>query len=441
MNHPIPTITLALALALTACQEKSQAPPTSTTARNNSATPESTSKTPPKKKAKEARAALKKKIEKTPNSSTENKSSLNAQESLETMSWPTIIHVKLIAEAVDCLGVNEPDAKKQASEMALLLSKYNMTRAQYDHRLKLLLQDQTFKDGLIKAHKTCRMSRDKLLDFLADRACVKNAYTKAGFDEVPRPYSPSHIYRGQFTEDFQFVERRYRKEPSFDEALKTRISKCPDYDLKQLRNRNGDLCQKDEHCLSGLKCYSGATPPECRSEKEIESLNKEVANNQAKAHECDSQPACKQFGLCTDSGGKCVPNVKSCLTAQVCEDEGLCQSSGTACVAHSHMACAESKACKTERECVRRGEACVQGTASDCKESHECKINGECSLVENRCVAAKRDDCTESANCANSGECTLKDGGCIADSDKDCAQSTGCKKFGRCTARDGWCGK
>ena len=54
-----------------------------------------------------------------------------------------------------------------------------------------------FINDLEKAQKECRVSRTELLEILTDKGCVKKAYKKAGFDDVPSPLERFYGYRGK----------------------------------------------------------------------------------------------------------------------------------------------------------------------------------------------------------------------------------------------------
>jgi hypothetical protein len=368
--------------------------------------------------------------------STKIQPSEEAKKAVSSMNDMTILRVKLITETADCLFVNESNRKLVDKELESKLELHGMSSEEYSERFKYLIQHPFFRKSLSAAHNECRLPRAELLDILADRECVKKAYSKAGIAEVPRPLNRFRRHRGKAWSYLEYVERRYVNDATFQSELKASIEHCPDYDLKKLRNRQGEVCLQNEHCLAHLKCYKSspmAGGGDCLTDSDIAARKQQAESYQKKNRACRTRPACKQEGACTFSAGKCLAQSNDCYSSDACKDEGRCAANAGICIVRKHWNCVRSKLCKQEGKCVHRNGECVIGTVKDCKESKECEKHGHCSLVNNRCVAGNKDDCYSSQNCKRFGQCTLEQGACVVGSNADCNGLRICERFGWCS--------
>lgn len=150
---------------------------------------------------------------------------------------------------------------------------------------------------------------------------------------------------------------------------------------------------------------------------------------------CRFAPGCKRYGRCAARGGWCeLP----CAQTEPCKESGLCTQSGDRCLAKTAEDCARSTACTAEARCTANDGACVIGSKADCAASLMCTRGQLCGFADGACIY----DCPASDGCVQSGRCTRPADApttskeCLATRAEDCEASTGCTDNGLC-ALDG----
>lgn len=99
--------------------------------------------------------------------------------------------------------------------------------------------------------------------------------------------------------------------------------------------------------------------------------------------------------------------------------------------------CPSLPGCRENGLCTAEGDRCIAGSDADCRDRSEvCSKLGRCTALDGTCQATSDADCKASAFCQIYGGCHAKDGVCLALTDDDCKDSSGCKQYGWCTAND-----
>jgi len=247
--------------------------------------------------------------------------------------------------------------------------------------------------------------------------------------------------------------------------------------------QRGEVCRSLGKCMSdggGVCAWKGAAKADCSAGANpcrewglcTPKGGKCVAGSD---EDCAKSRHCANYGRCTARDGRCVVSATEeipCKAArgpagmEPCREHGHCTAKDGVCVAATDEDCKQSEACKDRGRC-KANEAgdCVAESDASCKGSDRCDGHGECSAVEGWCVARTEgncalappcqegmteawcysgyndEDCEDGGHCTDWGRCSHKDGWCVADSDSDCKRSERCKKDGYCKAKDGWCVK
>ena len=89
-----------------------------------------------------------------------------------------------------------------------------------------------------------------------------------------------------------------------------------------------------------------------------------------------------------------------CRKYAACKENGLCTNGGGKCIAGSNEDCRPSDLCTQEGQCTARSDRCV-GTEEDCRKSKMCSVAGYCTSIMDKCVAGSDADCQQSEGCKN----------------------------------------
>lgn len=224
--------------------------------------------------------------------------------------------------------------------------------------------------------------------------------------------------------------------------------------LKQCTRRDNTCtapCNKDEHCLGGLKCLNGICKRENGSEegepcsnamKCKDGLQCTPSSSGARCYKtCGFQAGsagapCRPNNQC-DAGLRCFPNplgggnfcVKPCQSATDCTEGGSCFPGINIC------ACQGADQCQNGAKCnmIIQGFAgvCSSGKQTPCPDGQECASSpGQPSI----CVKAGSGNRTPGQACDNLNRCTTGNT-CVPGLNRcleSCSQSQTCKGGGAC---------
>ena len=111
--------------------------------------------------------------------------------------------------------------------------------------------------------------------------------------------------------------------------------------------KQGGKCAKNADCGIGLLC------------RKYRCVDPEKAKKKAADSFCRTGKACKQRGLCTDRGGRCIAtSSKDCKASIRCRWHGECRASGSECKALTNTDCRRSKGCKEWGRCHAKDGIC-----------------------------------------------------------------------------------
>jgi Cys-rich repeat protein len=139
------------------------------------------------------------------------------------------------------------------------------------------------------------------------------------------------------------------------------------------------------------------------------------------------------------SKGKCEP----CTQDSDCASGLVCHPEVKVCTARDKpscpVECLKSKKCREDGLCTLKGNKCVIGE-DDCRQSAQCTDRGKCTRKDlgaiGMCVSISPEDCEKSTFCRTKGHCSVdrKSRLCRALSDADCERAEICTVHKKCKA-------